>query len=30
LFCYEYGFMEKTEKGKSKFVLVTWQNYMND
>jgi len=28
LFCYEYGFMEKTENGKSKYILVTWQKYM--
>jgi hypothetical protein len=28
LFCYEYGFMEKKENGKSKYVLVTWQEYM--
>ena len=28
LFCYEYGFMEQQEKGKSKYVLVTWQKYM--
>ena len=30
LFCYEYGFMEKKENNKSKYVLVTWQKYMND
>ena len=29
LFCYEYGFMEKQEKGKLKYILVTWQKYMN-
>jgi len=28
LFCYEYGFMEKQENGKFKYVLVTWQKYM--
>ncbi len=30
LFCYEFGFLEKQENGKPKYVLVTWQNYMND
>ena len=29
LFCYEYGFMEKIEHGISKYVIVTWQKYMN-
>jgi len=29
MFCYEYGFMQSTEKGKDKYVLVQWQNYMN-
>ena len=29
LFCYEYGFLSKTENGKKKFVLVTWQDYMD-
>ncbi|MEN8956901.1 MAG: hypothetical protein ABF242_00110 [Flavobacteriales bacterium] len=29
LFCYEFGFLSKTDKGKKKFVLVTWQDYMN-
>lgn len=28
LFCYEYGFMEKTENNKKKFVLIEWQKYM--
>lgn len=28
LFCYEYGFLSKLENGKKKFVLVTWQDYM--
>lgn len=27
-FCYEYGFLKKTENGKSKYVLVKWQEYM--
>jgi len=25
---YEYGFMEKIENGKSKYILVIWQKYM--
>ncbi|MDB4533490.1 hypothetical protein N9242_01360 [Vicingaceae bacterium] len=29
LFCYEFGFLEKQESGKSKYVLVKWQDYMN-
>lgn len=29
LFCYEYGFLEKKEQNKSKYVLVKWQDYMN-
>tara|TARA_R110000744_G_C19099931_1_gene533457 strand:+ start:211 stop:477 length:267 start_codon:yes stop_codon:yes gene_type:complete len=28
LFVYEYGFLNKTENGKEKYVLVTWQDYM--
>jgi len=28
LFCYEYGFLELKEKGKKKYVLITWQGYM--
>lgn len=28
LFCYEFGFMEKTDNGKSKYILITWQDYM--
>lgn len=28
LFCYEYGFMEKVENGRAKYVLVQWQSYM--
>ena len=28
LFCYEFGFFEKYENGKLKYVLVQWQNYM--
>jgi hypothetical protein len=29
LFCYEFGFLERKENGKSKYVLVQWQSYMN-
>jgi hypothetical protein len=29
LFCYEFGFLNKLEHGRSKYVLVKWQNYMN-
>lgn len=29
LFCYEFGFLARIEKGKSKYVLVKWQTYMN-
>ena len=29
LFCYEYGFLKKTENGSLKYVLVEWQSYMN-
>ena len=29
LFCYEYGFLEKKEGDKLKYVLVQWQEYMN-
>ncbi len=28
LFCYEFGFLEKKENEKSKYVLVQWQEYM--
>lgn len=28
LFCFEFGFLEKKEKGRSKYVLIQWQNYM--
>jgi len=27
-FVYEYGFLKKKEQGKSKYVLVFWQDYM--
>jgi len=29
LFVYEYGFLKKNENGKDKYILVTWQDYMN-
>lgn len=28
LFVFEFGFLSRTENGKKKFVLVTWQPYM--
>ena len=28
LFCYEYGFLNRVESEKEKYVLVTWQDYM--
>lgn len=28
LFCYEFGYLKKTEHGIEKYVLVTWQPYM--
>lgn len=30
LFVYEYGFLTKSENGKDKYVLVTWQDYMGN
>ncbi len=29
LFCFEYGFLEKKEGSKSKYVLIKWQDYMS-
>jgi hypothetical protein len=29
LFCYEFGYMEKAENGKKKYILVQWQSYMS-
>lgn len=29
LFCYEYGFIERKENSKLKYVLVQWQDYMH-
>lgn len=28
LFVYEYGFLKRSENGKQKYILVTWQPYM--
>lgn len=28
LFCYEYGYLARTEHGTDKYVLVQWQDYM--
>lgn len=28
LFCFEFGFLKRTENGKSKYILVEWQDYM--
>ena len=28
LFVYEYGFLNKLDKGRDKYLLVTWQDYM--
>ena len=30
LFVYEYGFLKMKEKNNSKYVLVLWQEYMNN
>ena len=30
LFCYEFGFLKKREHAKSKYVLITWQDYMTN
>lgn len=29
LFCYEFGFLKRTENNKSKYILVEWQDYMS-
>ena len=29
LFCYDFGFLERKENGKPKYVLIQWQDYMN-
>ncbi len=28
LFVYEYGFLRRMENGREKYILVTWQAYM--
>ncbi|WP_425235412.1 hypothetical protein [Ulvibacterium sp.] len=28
LFVYEFGYLKKTENGKEKYIMVTWQDYM--
>jgi hypothetical protein len=30
LFCYEFGFLETQEQNKKKYVLVQWQDYMEE
>ena len=30
LFCYDYGFIAREENSKEKYVLIQWQDYMND
>jgi hypothetical protein len=29
LFCYEFGFIQRTENDRLKYVLVKWQDYMD-
>lgn len=29
LFCYEYGFLSRTEQLKEKYILIQWQDYMD-
>lgn len=29
LFCYEFGFLERKENDRSKYVLIKWQDYMD-
>ncbi len=29
LFCYEFGFLKRTENGNAKYILVEWQKYMD-
>lgn len=29
LFVYEFGFLSRMENGKKKYILITWQDYMN-
>lgn len=28
LFIYEYGFLKRIERGKEKYILIKWQDYM--
>lgn len=28
LFCYDYGFLDLTNTGKAKYLIVEWQEYM--
>ena len=30
LFCYDFGFLELDQDGKKKYLLVEWQDYMNE
>lgn len=30
LFCYEFGFIQRTENNRLKYVLIQWQDYMNE
>lgn len=30
LFVYEYGFLKRKEKDKEKYILITWQEYMDN
>jgi len=30
LFCYEYGFLRKTEHGIKKYLLIKWQSFMSN
>ncbi|KSA11753.1 hypothetical protein I600_3548 [Maribacter dokdonensis DSW-8] len=29
LFCYDFGFLNTTKNGVTKYVIVQWQDYMN-
>jgi hypothetical protein len=28
LFCYEYGYLSRKERGITKYILIEWQDYM--
>lgn len=30
LFCYDYGFLQINKNNKEKYLLITWQEYMNN